>query len=556
MSKFNRTTTQAAVSSPVKSEATPSGHTYEGAPGYARDAKSELFLLAVANMVGEQTFYEKAGERDDRYRQLVRQCTVEDPVWTFQLLRWLRSEGNMRSASLVGAAEFVRASLDANNAPFAAYEIPGLNDDRALNRAVVDAVLQRPDEPGEMLAYWTSTYGRKIPQPVKRGIADAVRRLYNERSLLKYDTGSKGFRFADVIDMVHPSPAAGKPWQGDLFKHALDRRHNRDEPIPESLQMLFHRAALMEQPVETRRGTLLSPNGPDVLARAGMTWEALAGWLQGPMDAKAWDAVIPSMGYMALVRNLRNFDQAGVSDEVAQQVAAKLSDPEQVVKSRMFPFRFLSAHRAAPSLRWAWPLEQALGHSLQNVPALPGWSLVLVDRSPSMWGQNMSERSDMSWADGAAVFGAAVALRAERADLVEFGSANKPVPFQRAESVLKLVERFGRGDGTDIPRAVRDNLKPHHTRIIIVTDEQTRPGWLPSNVYGYRGHYPGAMPETRIDDLVPAGVPLYMWNFAGYKHGAAPSGTTNRHTFGGLSDAAFRMVPLLEAGRNAAWPWA
>lgn len=34
-----------------------------------------------------------------------------------------------------------------------------------------------------------------------------------------------------------------------------------------------------------------------------------------------------------------------------------------------------------------------------------------------------------------------------------------------------------------------------------------------------------------------------------------PSGKGNRHTFGGLSDAAFRMVPLLEAARDADWPW-
>ena len=31
------------------------------------------------------------------------------------------------------------------------------------------------------------------------------------------------------------------------------------------------------------------------------------------MDAEAWEAVIPSMGVMALVRNLRNFDQAGIA---------------------------------------------------------------------------------------------------------------------------------------------------------------------------------------------------------------------------------------------------
>jgi hypothetical protein len=27
-------------------------------------------------------------------------------------------------------------------------------------------------------------------------------------------------------------------------------------------------------------------------------------------------------------------------------------------------------------------------------------------------------------------------------------------------------------------------------------------------------------------------------------------------TIGGLNDQAFRLISLLEAGRNAAWPWA
>ena len=54
---------------------------------------------------------------------------------------------------------------------------------------------------------------------------------------------------------------------------------------------------------------------------------------------------------------------------------------------------------------------------------------------------------------------------------------------------------------------------------------------------------------------VPANVPVYTWNLAGYRVGHGPSGKANRHTFGGLSDAAFRMVPLLEAERSADWPW-
>ncbi len=45
-------------------------------------------------------------------------------------------------------------------------------------------------------------------------------------------------------------------------------------------------------------------------------------------------------------------------------------------------------------------------------------------------------------------------------------------------------------------------------------------------------------------------------NLAGYRAGHGPSGERNRHTFGGLSDAAFRMVPLLESARDADWPWA
>ncbi|MFC7717914.1 hypothetical protein [Nonomuraea recticatena] len=115
MAKFNSTTSKPAVFSPVTTEATPSGRTHEGAPGYVRDAKSELFLLAVSNMVGENTFYEKAGDRDDRFRRLVHQVAVEDVEWLARFLPWLRSEANMRSAPLVAALEAVKARLGAGS---------------------------------------------------------------------------------------------------------------------------------------------------------------------------------------------------------------------------------------------------------------------------------------------------------------------------------------------------------------------------------------------------------------------------------------------------------
>ncbi len=403
MSRFNIRNIRTAKSQPT-SRVTSTGRvlrTYEGGRGRERDARSELFLLAVANFVSQQTFYESGEDRDDRFRKLVRELAVSDPEWTAGLLGWLRGEGNLRTAAVVGAAEYVKARLDA-----------GVTEGPS-NRRVVDSVLQRPDEPGELLAYWTACYGRNVPKPVKRGIADAVRRLYGGKALLKYDTASKGYRFGDILNLVHAAPDPAKAWQGELFQYALDRRHNPDTAVPPaSNRTLVAHRELMALSVEERRAVVTSEGGAERLAAAGMTWEALAGWLQGPMDKAAWEAVIPSMGAMALVRNLRNFDEAGVSDEVAARVAAKISDPAEVARSRQFPFRYLAAYQHAPSLRWSYPLERALGHSLANVPALPGRTLVLVDRSGSMFYSRLSDRSELNRADAAAIFGTALALRA------------------------------------------------------------------------------------------------------------------------------------------------
>ncbi|WP_137991247.1 TROVE domain-containing protein [Streptomyces vilmorinianum] len=552
MSRFNTRSARPTAVSPVTTTGEQT-RTHEGATGHLREAKSELFLLAVSNSVGTDTFYEKAGDRDDRFTTLVRQLAVEDPVWTAGLLGWLRGEGNMRTASIVGAAEFVHARLEADQA---AAVVPGPAAASGAvpfsNRSVIDSVLLRADEPGEMLGYWTERYGRRLPKPVKRGIADAVQRLYTQWALLKYDTDSKGYRFGDVLELVHAAPSGDRAWQGDLFKHAIDRRHGRANDIPPRLRMLVNRAWLMDMPIETRRQALADPQKMSSLADAGMTWEALAGWLQGPMDKAAWEAVIPSMGLMALARNLRNFDEAGVSDDVAATVAARFTDPEQVRASRMFPFRWWAAYKAAPSLRWAHALEQAISHSLANVPALKGRTLILVDRSPSMFpGYHFStaNRSDITLAEQAAVFGSALAIRAEAPTLVEFGQSSKEMRVPKGGSVLRLVEQFGEIGGTDIPSAVKQHFD-RHVRVVIVTDEQTRPGWLPSNCHSY-----GGMRETRIDDLIPKNVPVYMWNMAGYREAAMPSGNGNRHALGGLTDAAFRMIPLLDAGRDARWPW-
>ncbi len=527
MSKFNTSTARpAAGRGPVAADVTPSGRTHEGGAGYAHDAKGELFLLAVANVVGENTFYEKGAVRDRRYADLVHTVAATDPQWIGRLLRWLRTDANMRSASLVGALEAAKAML--------AADIPGA-------RPIVNSVLQRADEPGEALAYWTATYGRAVPKPVKRGIADAVARLYTQRSLLKYDTASHGFRFADVIDLVHPVPAADKPWQGDLFAHALDRRHGHDTDVRASLRMLAANVAL-------RRATADDPSvllDPEMLAAAGMTWEDVLSQAGSTLDkARLWTALIPSMGYMALLRNLRNFDEAGVSDEVATQVAAKLSDPAEVARSRQFPYRFLAAYEQARSLRWGPALDRALQLSLANLPALPGGSLILVDTSASMSSGGFSARSTMSPVKAAAVFGVALAARGEQVDLYGFADGVFRHQVAKGASVIREIDRFiarvGEvGHGTRIAESIKATLRGQD-RVFVISDMQT--------------FAPGAHTGT-VTEVVPRSTPLYGFNLGGYRRTAFNAGAPNRIEFGGLTDATFRMIPLIEAGRNADWPF-
>jgi hypothetical protein len=517
----------------------------------ARDEQSQLYLLGVSMFAGEKAFYETAEQRDARFKNLVRSLAVTDATWTARFLGWLRTEAGIRTASIIGAAEFVAARRDA-----------GIADDdharreRGLGRRTVDSVLQRADEPNEMIAYWLKTYGRSLPKAIRNGTADATKRLWNERSLLKWDSAERGVRFADTLQLVHSAPKMD--WQSGVFKHALDRRYgNEGAELPDTLVVLRYRRKLMAIPVDQRRQWLrdVAANGTlgNQLRSAGMTWESVAGWLQGPMDAAVWEAVIPLMQCGALVKNLRNFDHAKVSDGSASLVGAKLSLAEEIAASKLFPYRFLSAMRAAPSLRWAWPLEQAIGHSLANIPELAGNTLVLVDRSPSMWSQTLSEHSEMSWADGAALFGAALALRAESAELAEFGSDSGRIAFDKAESVLRLVQRFTRRGGTNIPAAISQHYeRGHHDRVVIITDEKTRPGYVP---YWEPSGWYHNVKYADLDQLVDPTVPVYIWNFGGYEEGWAPSGASNRHCFGGLTDSAFKLIPMLERGHAADWPF-
>lgn len=485
----------------------PDTTNHEGQQGFTRDPKSELFLLAVSNMAGEDTYYESALMRDERYRNLVHAVVAEDEDWVRRFIPWLREKAHMRSASIIAVAEFIKAG-------------------GSHGRQLIKTTLQRADEPAELLAYWQSTYGRSLPMPLKRGIADSVQRLYTELSMLKYDSSRHAVRPADVIALCHPTPIA--PWQLELFRWLGDKRHNRsDARIGEKLTTI----------VKSKNVTKRIADGEDVtsdeMRDAGITWERQSSVTK--MDASAWERQIPSMGYMALLRNLRNFDEAGISEQSRQFVTNKIADPLAVSKSKQFPYRFWAAYKNAPSLNWAAALEAALDVSTQSIPDFAGKTLVLIDTSGSM-NNPVSEKSAIRRVDAAGLFGAAIAKRCQHVDTVIFGVTSKPFNLQPQQSILRYMDSLWESVGsvgheTYGYRALKQHYDGHD-RVVFVTDEQ--------------------MHDELKQDRIPL---IYTFNLGGYAPAMMSGGANGRYVLGGLSDATFTMMEAIEQSRAGSWPF-
>jgi len=429
--------------------------------------------------------------------------------------------------------------------------------------------------------------------PVKRGIADAVNRLYTERAFLRYDSDVRGVRFGDVIELVHPDgrPPAGmfsvepmngltaeqhaeqirqfRAKRGQLYRWAITTRRGRDAEPPMELVAIRARWTLNHLPPLQRhviaQGKLdgLTEEWQHQLGRAmAGQWEWLHSWLGETRNtpvaatlskAAQWRLVLPQLGYMALLRNLRNLDQAQLTELEYEQIMMRLSSQDEVRRSRQLPFRFYSAWSAVRSLRWGQALETALNHSLTNVPELPGRTLILIDTSASMEGK-LSSKSQMSRVRAAALFAFALARKqVGRVDVFGFADGQFRVDGIRSgDSILRSLDVFERsvgrvGHGTRIEHAVTQTFqRGHHDRVVIFTDMQTFP------VHS-RNYY-----MTEVGDIaraVPPSIPVYGFNLAGYANSGMAAGIGNRHELGGLTDHTFSLIVQLEAAQHGRWPW-
>ena len=108
-----------------------------------------------------------------------------------------------------------------------------------------------------------------------------------------------------------------------------------------------------------------------------------------------WEELIDSgrLGYMALLRNLRNILQANVSPAHIEKVARHICDPAKVAKSRQLPFRFLAAYKelmdvtSVHTATMLSALEKAVRESVNNLEGFGADTNVLVaaDVSGSMF---------------------------------------------------------------------------------------------------------------------------------------------------------------------------
>lgn len=305
---------------------------------------------------------------------------------------------------------------------------------REYTRTAVRNVVVRPDDLPEIMSCYKSLFGKPFPNALKREAAEMIM-SFDEYSLAKYNKKSGAIKLRDILRITHPAPKTQE--KSDLLRRLMDDR----------LQIPY-------------------------------TWETELS--EKGNRKEVWDALISSgkVGYMAMLRNLSNMISCGTD---ISPVLERLSDPEEVRRSRQLPFRFFSAYKMldqrgllSPELHRA--LEAALRCSLDNMEHIPGRTLIAVDCSGSM-NTRVSRDSVICCCEIGTLFGAMASHICEDAtvcffDCTKYSSFNnskgyKIARFGRHDSILDITARYSAaGGGTEMSLPMAYALREDPTRDI------------------------------------------------------------------------------------------
>jgi hypothetical protein len=342
---------------------------------------------------------------------------------------------------------------------------------RPLVADTLQHVIQRADELAEFVAIYWAEGRAPLSAQVKKGLASAFTK-FDGYQLAKYNRPGP-VKLRDVLFLCHAKPR-------DLAQEVLWR-----------------------ELVEGR----LSP--PD-------TWEVALS--SGADKREAWERLLTErkLGALALLRNLRNMQQAGVREELVLDALRTMN------ATRVLPFRFIAAARHAP--QWEPQLEEAMTRAAAEQEKLPGRTVLLVDVSGSMIAP-LSARSEMLRTDAA--YGLAILLReiADQVAIYSFSDHTKRIAPRRGFALRDAIEASQPHQSTMLGDAVKHiDSTENYDRLIVITDEQA---------------------HDRVPTPKGKG---YVINVASYKHGV---GYGKWMHIDGWSDAVIHYIREYErAGLN------
>lgn len=382
--------------------------THEGGKAVIISAEERLRRSVSACLLWEDEFYEDGQSIAERIREGVH---AVNPRFAADLAVEVRNELNLRHAPLLMARELARHPRRA--------DYPGIVS------STISSVIQRADELAEFLSiYWLD--GReKLSAQVKAGLAEACGK-FDAYQFAKYDRDGK-VKLRDVFRLVHPKPAT--PERAELYGQVLAR-------------------------------TLPAPD----------TWEVALS--SGADRRETWTRLLSEkkLGYLALLRNLRNMQESGVGQDLVEAAIR-----ERRGAQRVLPFRYVAAARAAPMFERA--IDDAMIAGLDQAERLPGKTVVLVDVSGSM-ACAISRKSDMSRMDAAAAIGAIMASVCESVRVFSFSYGLIEVPARRGMGGVDAIINSQSHAGTYLAGALDRLPAPckQADRIVVITDEQTHDG--------------------------------------------------------------------------------
>jgi hypothetical protein len=418
-----------------------------------------------------------------------------------------------------------------------------------------------------------------LPHGLRKALALALA-SQSDYALLKYN-GADGPTFADVLKMVGGSAKVGKflrrttgqardhwPLSKAMFEYLVNDRYVDElPPVLAARQRFF----------ATKDVTAVTP---EVVREAALTWENVVSHLGN--SAVVWELCVPVMGEMALTRNLRNFEQAGISAAAWDRVEEKLLAVEDSVQ---LPFRYFSAEREVSSPRAKAVLAKLMDRAVSKLADLPGNTLVLVDNSGSAVSCAVSKRSDLRVADAGNTLAAVLAKRlGSRCRVGVFGDSLVWVPLDAEASALTLkkkiddvgqrderseygalaIPQYLRGAGvgqsteTGLWFAIDDvtKKKDRFDRIVFLSDlccyTQGDNGTAANcgvNMEEYFGK--GATVQMMVDryrEKVNPACRAYSVNLAGYGQSQLRPGDTRSHLLSGWSEKIVDLIRDLEAG--------